>query len=235
MRAQWWSCMLGLLCIPAGVILGTGTVSQHPMSISFTRVNSSAEITCSTPTPGAIGFSLHRYFKGNKQIAYLNLENGVDTKRTIAPEFKSRLRVVPTPQIREGHGFSLQISLLGLEDTDMYYCSWSYLPSKTPEPPHQSGKGTIIIIRERDPGKQCKQPILDYIFIVLSVAAFAIMLSFVIGVAIVKCNRFKGEFRPDRHEATNRPTRPDVPPQPVEPCPYLTTSRTSYQRGVLQP
>ncbi|XP_074519929.1 uncharacterized protein LOC141785488 [Halichoeres trimaculatus] len=237
MGARWWSCMLGLLCIPVEITISTTTVSQAPSVISLKRINSSAEITCSTSVPGAKGFSLHRYFKGNKQIVYLNLIKGEVTKSTIVTEFTNRIRVVPAPPSSRGQRFTLQLSLLGLDDTDVYFCSWSYLPKYPAKPQDQSGNGTIIIIRESGASEtQCKSNVLDLIFIILSVAAFFVILLFCIGALIVRCNRFSGEFRPAGEEVRSRPSRPQHPsPQHAEHCPYLMTSGNPlYHRGLMQ-
>ncbi|CAJ1081143.1 uncharacterized protein LOC117830175 [Xyrichtys novacula] len=224
MRAQRLNCVLGLLCMSAEVILGMGTVSQEPSSISFMRVNSSAEITCSTSTSGALGFSLHRYFKNNEEIVYQNLKNGEVTKTTIKGKFEGRIRVTPAPKIHQGQGFILQLSLLGVEDTDVYFCSWSYLSTNTAIPPTQSSKGTVIIVREKDPKEQCKHQMLDLIFIVLSVTAFIVVLLFFI-VVLTKCNRFHAHFRPTRAETASRPARPQLDSTHfAEHYPYLITS-----------
>lgn len=198
------------------------------------RVNSSAQITCTTSMPGAMGFSLYRTFKGNKQIVYLNLRGGEVTKRTIVAEFSSRIQVVPIPQSK-GQGFTLQLSLLGLEDTDVYFCSWSYLAKYPARPQDHSGNGTIIIIRETDPNEMyCKSNVLDLIFVILSVAAFVVIMSFCIGALLARCNRFKGQFRPVREEMASRPTRPQRPsPQHAEHCPYLITSGYILQEREL--
>ncbi|XP_060884581.1 uncharacterized protein LOC132955659 [Labrus mixtus] len=230
MKAHWWSCVLGLLCIPAEVALSFSLVSQEPPSISLMRVNSSAEITCSTSLTGAQGFTLYRYFNGNRQIVYLYLVNGTVAKTTIAAEFKRRLHVSPV-QISDGQGFTLQFSLLGEKDLDVYFCSWSYITPIT-----YSGKGTIIILREKDPKEQCKNHILKHILIVSSITAFTVILVSIIGALIVRCNRFKAYFRPARVEIPARPTRPQPvsPQQTFQHYPYLTTQLCSMEhRGLL--
>uniref|UniRef100_UPI0037E76C5C uncharacterized protein n=1 Tax=Semicossyphus pulcher TaxID=241346 RepID=UPI0037E76C5C len=235
MKAHWWSCVLGLLCMSGEVILSAEIVSQDPLSISLMRVNSSAEITCSTSLPDALGFSLYGQFN-NRNIVYLNLDNGVVTKTTIAAEFTGRIQVAPAQQISEGQGFSLQFSLLGLGDTDVYYCSWSYLTPRTRTEVTQTGKGTIILLREKAPKEQCKYHILDHIIIALTVTACTVVLLFFIGALIVRCNRFKMKFRPAEVERTSRATRPPPvsPQQTFQHRAYLNTSADSLDsRGIL--
>lgn len=118
------------------------TVSQVPMSISLKKVNSSAEITCSCSLSYLIVFKLQRRFHGNEPVVFLSLENGEVTKNTIAEEFTDRINI---QQIEGGYGFTLELSLLRLEDTDLYYCNWIHMESEKLET--VSSNGTIIIVR----------------------------------------------------------------------------------------
>ncbi|XP_038591382.1 uncharacterized protein LOC119915737 [Micropterus salmoides] len=220
MKAHWWSCVLGLLYMPAEVILSTWSVSQVPMSISLKKVNSSAEITCSCSLSYLIVFKLQRRFHGNEPVVFLSLENGEVTKNTIAEEFTDRINI---QQIEGGYGFTLELSLLRLEDTDLYYCNWIHMESEKLET--VSSNGTIIIVRDRDPHEQCKHLVLDFIFIGLSVTAFTVLFLF-LGVLIVRCLRFKKHFRPARAVKPSRPNRPQhvCHQQRAQHCPYLVTS-----------
>lgn len=94
-----------------------------------------------------MGFFLHRYFHGNKDIVHLNLKNGNVTKDNIAPEFTGRIHITPDQQIREGYGFTLRLTPLGLKDTDLYTCRWSHFNSQKSMPESKSSNGTIFIVR----------------------------------------------------------------------------------------
>ncbi|XP_070708293.1 uncharacterized protein [Pempheris klunzingeri] len=157
MAGHWWSCVLGLLCIPAEATLSPMEVLQSPLYISQMRVNSTAEITCSTSRSDPMGFSLHRRFHSDRSIVYLSIDNGQVTRNNIAPEFTGRIHASRDQQIREGYGFTLRLSLLGLEDTDMYYCRWNYFNSEKEKREILSSNGTVIIIREGSSAMQQPQ------------------------------------------------------------------------------
>lgn len=55
---------------------------------------------------------------------YLNIENGEVTSRTTNTKFKGRIHVTQDEQIKDRYGFRWQLSLLGVEDTNWYYCQW---------------------------------------------------------------------------------------------------------------
>lgn len=207
--------------MPVEVILSTWTVSQEPLSTSVVRINSSIEITCSTNLSHPMGVYLHRGFHSNRDVAYLELQNG---QVTIDTEFTGRIRIIQDEQITEGHGITLQLSLLGLTDTDLFYCSWIYFNSEKAMQETKSSTGTIIIIREGDPQESCKGHTQDLIYIVLTVAALILILF--IGALIVRCKRFKKNFRPARAVKPSRPARPPhvCTQQRVHHCTYLTTS-----------
>lgn len=92
-----------------------------------------------------MGVYLHRGFHANGDVVFLDMVNGRVTKNTIDAEFAGRIHVAPDQQIKEGYGFTWQLSLLTLEDTDWYYCRWMYFKSKAVE--QETSKGTIIIVR----------------------------------------------------------------------------------------
>lgn len=78
---------------------------------------------------------------------FLDMESGHVTKNTTAAEFAGRIHVAPNPEVKEGYGFTWQLSLLKPEDTDWYYCSWVNFKSKTVE--RENTKGIIIIVGGR--------------------------------------------------------------------------------------
>ncbi|KAM4623569.1 uncharacterized protein ACJ7VT_004610 [Polymixia lowei] len=193
MKAHLWSCLLGLFYIPAVI---TVTVSQNPHAILLMKVNSSAEIRCSTSLSGAVGLYLQSYFHGDRNVAFLALRDGEVLKTTIHGDFREQIDVVPTPELSQGCGFTFRLSLLDLTDTDMYYCSWKYFDLHTKELETHKSNGTIIIVRGRDPYKDCDGNILDLILIVLSVTAFVVILFLFVGSLIWRCTRFKKHYRP---------------------------------------
>lgn len=108
------------------------------------KVNSSAEITCSTSLPDVLGLYLQRKFHRKSEIVYLSLHQGKVTKNTTAEEFIGRIQVTPNMQGKDGFKFTLRLSLLGLDDTDLYYCRWSHFNLKKES---LISTGTIVIVR----------------------------------------------------------------------------------------
>ncbi|KAE8284616.1 hypothetical protein D5F01_LYC17951 [Larimichthys crocea] len=235
MKAHWWSCVLGLLCMPAEVMLSRWTASQEPSSMSLMGINSSVEITCSTSLPDPMGVYLHRGFHGDEDAVYLDLEKGKVEKATVAPEFKGRIDVSSDQQIKDGFRFTFQMSRLELTDTDYYYCRWIFL--KTTKLEDLSSSGTVIIVKERNPtARKCVDDIWELTFIALSVTAFTVVLFLIIGALIMQCKRFRKSFKPARAVSPPRPNRPPHvrTQQRVHHCPYLITSTNDFDfRGVL--
>lgn len=221
---------MGLLCMHAEVMLSSWTASQNPSSVSYKRVNSSAEITCSTSLSDPLGVYLYRRFPSDQDIVYLAFTKQQITKKTINEQFKDRIIVTEDQQIRGGNGFTMQLSLLELQDTNLYYCSWTYFESRRRQT--LSSNGTVIIVRERDSQEACREPVWDFTLILLSLTAFIVVLCLFIAALIWRCRRFKKRFRPGRAAAPPRPPRSDRP-QHVRPqqrpqhCPYLITSTTT--------
>uniref|UniRef100_A0A1A7X748 Immunoglobulin V-set domain-containing protein n=2 Tax=Iconisemion striatum TaxID=60296 RepID=A0A1A7X748_9TELE len=206
MKAHWWSCLLGLLCMPTEVTLSFWTASQSPSSTAWVSINSSVEIVCTTSLRTPEGLTLHGRFH-KKEIAYLYIEEGVIKKLTLDTAFKNRTEITPA-RVDPGLGFTLKLSLLGLDDTDLYYCQWSYLDKGQLEWNLKSN-GTIVIVKESGPPEHCKAPSVDLTFISLIAAVFVASLLIIIGVLVWKCRRFKKSFTPAR------PPRP--PPRPPRP------------------
>ncbi|XP_071397617.1 uncharacterized protein [Centroberyx affinis] len=204
MRGHWWSCLLALLCMPAGALLDPWTVSQNPPAISLMRVNSSAEILCSTSLSDPMGLYLLGYFHGDRSVVYVSLVEGRVTKKTVHLGFADRVDVVPDPGTGPGCGFTLRLSPLGPEDTDVYYCRWSYFNTHTSTEESLESNGTVVIVRERDPQEQCNGHVMDLIVIVLSMTTFIIVLFVFTGAMILKCTRFKKHYRPARAVARSR-------------------------------
>ncbi|KAM9336203.1 uncharacterized protein ABDE67_019266 isoform 2-T2 [Symphorus nematophorus] len=183
-----------------------------------------------------MGVYLHRSFHGNRVVVYLSMENGKITKETKSSEFTGRIGITPDQQISEGYGFTFQLSLLQVEDTDWYYCSWEYFNEDKTEEEILSSPGTAIIVREFDPEEQCKDAIWDLVFIALTVTAANVVFFLLIGAIIVRCKRFKKHFRPAQAVQPSRPNRPlpPCPQQRVHHCPYLITAADTLDfRGIL--
>ncbi|CAK6982811.1 uncharacterized protein LOC128381577 [Scomber scombrus] len=234
MRAHWWSCMLGLLCLPAEVTLNTWRASQNPSTISVVRVNSSVEITCSTTLPEPMGLYLETRFPNIGNIMFLSLQKGQITKNTTIEEFKDRIQVTRKKQPAGSPEFTMSLSLRGPEDTNLYFCRWTYFESS--KRGELSSNGTVIIVTEKDPQEHCRFHFLDLTFITLSVTAFTIISCLAIGALILRCKRFKKDFQPMRVEIKPRPNRPVhvCPQQRALHSPYLVTSDSTLDfRGIL--
>lgn len=110
-------------------------------------INSSLEIKCSTSLENLSGLSLKRRFLGDELILYLNFDKGVVTKNTTMDKFQNRISM-SKEQLDPGarYTFKLQLSLLGLEDTDLYYCSWAYIDEQYNNVNLESN-GTVVIVR----------------------------------------------------------------------------------------
>lgn len=97
--------------------------------------------------PDPLGVYLYRYLHRNPEVVYLSLVKGLITKRTTAAEFVGRIHITPSQQIKKGHGFTLQLSPLRLEDTDLYYCEWTFFKSETAKEELFVSNDTIIIVK----------------------------------------------------------------------------------------
>lgn len=237
MKAKWFSCVLGLLCLPAEVILNTWKeVSQSPSTISSLWVNSSIEIKCTTSLEKPTGLSLKRRFARNEEILYLYFENGVVSNSREHAKFSERIRVTKE-QPNQGfkYGFKLQLSLLQVDDTDLYYCSWFYINEVYSKVLLESN-GTVIIVREGRPVEQCSDGAVDLTLISLCTVAIVAILSMFVCMTIVRCRTFKRRFTPCRPYAPPLPPRPPRPSrfnQPLQQhtvnhCPYMMPSTNDY-------
>ncbi|KAM3592349.1 uncharacterized protein V6R79_017075 [Siganus canaliculatus] len=235
MKAHWWSCFLGFLCVHANFLLSTAL--QDPESISFVKVNSSIDIPCSTNLSDPKGLYLRRGFHGKENVVvFLNIERGIVTNKSVTNEFKGRILIAPDKSFTKEHRFTMKLSLLRMEDTDWYYCSWLSFEEKRRVEEIPSSKSIIIIVREKGPQENCKSHIWDMIFVVLSVTAFSIVVFLCIAALIISCKRFKKRFIPARADKRCRPARVNrahhhvCHHHTVEHYPYLATSDTSEFR-----
>lgn len=137
-------------CFSSPTVFVLSTVSQIPSSVSYMAVNSSAEITCTTSLPNPMGLYLRRFFHSERDIVYLSLHKGKVTKNITAPNYGSRVHMGPDqPTEAEGSSFLLRLSLLQLDDTDLYYCSWSHFSKEKEKDETLASNGTVIIVTSK--------------------------------------------------------------------------------------
>ncbi|XP_033963754.1 uncharacterized protein [Pseudochaenichthys georgianus] len=231
MQALGWSCVLGILCLPAEVLLHTWTVSQEPSSTSIKTINSSAEISCYTSLSDPVSLSLQRNFHSRTDVSFLYFQKGTIEKMTMTEELKKRIQVSERKQLDGGVGVSFKIDMMQLQDTDLYFCTWSHVDKG---PVKLATNGTIIIVREEDPQELCGfgNHILNVVLIAFSVTAFTVIVLLFTGAMVLRHRRFKKGFTQGR---AADPPGPPRPPRPQHTCPqhqpYLVTSLGF--RGIL--
>ncbi|KAL3046029.1 hypothetical protein OYC64_004106 [Pagothenia borchgrevinki] len=205
MEALGWSCVLGILCLPAEVLLHTWTVSQEPSSTSIKTINSSAEISCSISLSDPVSLRLQRKFHSKTEVSFLHFEKGKIATNTADGVFKKRIHVSERKQLDGGVGVSFKIDLMQLQDTDLYFCTWGYVDKVSVQLPTN---GTIIIVRE-DPQELCGlgNHIPDLVLIAFSVTAFTVIVLLFTGAMILRHRRKR--FTPGR--AAEPPGPPPTP------------------------
>ncbi|KAJ8363602.1 hypothetical protein SKAU_G00124330 [Synaphobranchus kaupii] len=188
MEALLWTCVLALLSTPARAA-ESPAVFQSPKAISLTEVNSTAEIQCRTTLMNPMGLFLKRRFSKEMEVLYLSLTG---RKININQEYKHRLSVSGVCC-----DYTLQLSQLGVKDTDGYYCVWSRLDSQSLRLETYESADTIIIVRERDPKEDCNRiHTLQHILFLLSVTVSAVVVCVFLGVLVWWCTRTKEKYRP---------------------------------------
>ncbi|RVE59293.1 hypothetical protein OJAV_G00187100 [Oryzias javanicus] len=213
MNARWWSFLFGLVCVRAE---GTRwTASQSPASIRRVEINSSLEISCSTSLPRVLSLSLHRLFKSDAQIVYLSLNDGEITKQNPRADYVDRVRVTGERSESE-YQVTLRLSELQQDDTDLYYCSWTYTEAYAVE--HLRSNGTVLIVGEKRPEPRCQMPPLDLVLVCAGTTASVLILCFC-GVYFYRGRRVrtKGNFIPARPPGQTDP--PDTDPAAATPTP----------------
>uniref|UniRef100_A0A673CWZ5 Immunoglobulin V-set domain-containing protein n=1 Tax=Sphaeramia orbicularis TaxID=375764 RepID=A0A673CWZ5_9TELE len=158
--------------LPSISPLAPKNISQNPLAITA-GVNSSVDITCSTTIKNPFGLSLQRRFQRNSEktdVMYLAFKNGEVIKVTKAPEFKGRLQ---HRQSGEGWEFTLTLSLLGLYDTDLYYCSWNEMDSQTYRETTYPSNGTVIIVKGENLQPFVRKSITKHIYLTLLLVTFS--------------------------------------------------------------
>ncbi|CAN9508946.1 unnamed protein product [Ophioblennius macclurei] len=224
MRVQRWSCLLGLLCMPAGVILDEWTASQHPSSTCFVKLNSTIDISCSTSLSDPLGLSLMRRFPEAVNVVYLSLDNGEIAKITQAAQFQNRIRVSPGSKVKNGHNFTVQLSQLGVEDTNLFFCNWTHFENSKFK--DLSSTGTVLLVGETDPEEKCESNSMELVLICLLVTVVVVIVVLSIVALVFKCMKFRDVFRPNGEVKPPTETRHRlvIPEQPVHHQPYLITS-----------
>lgn len=159
------------------------------------RINSSADIKCSTSLTNPHALSFEGHFHGDMVVMYLSIDKGVVSTATSAKNFKGRISAVSDPEANHGCGLTLQLSMLAMMDTDMYYCIWTYYNIKTSSLETKKSNGTIIIVRDRDPAEDC-HGYMDLTLIVLSVAAIVVIFFIFMAALIWRCTRTKQHYKP---------------------------------------
>ncbi|XP_061088185.1 uncharacterized protein LOC133122293 [Conger conger] len=189
MEALLWTSVLGLLSTPVGATRADSPeVSQSPNAISLMKVNSTAEIQCRTTLGNTTGLYLKRRFSEETEVLYISTPTG---KITINRLYKHRLSVAG-----ECCDYMLQLSQLGVNDTDGYYCLWSTRDVASQKVLRYESRDTIIIIREKDP-KDCNRiHSLQHILFILSVTTSAVVVGIFLGVLVWWCKSTKKSYRP---------------------------------------
>ncbi|KAG5854234.1 hypothetical protein ANANG_G00035630 [Anguilla anguilla] len=190
MEVLRWTCVLGLLFTLARAARAESpVVFQSPKAISLMKVNSTAKIQCRTTLINPTGLYLKRRFSKELEVLYFSVGT---SKRTVNQEYKHRLSM-----IGECCDYTLQLSLLGVKDSDGYYCIWSKLDEQSGGVKRYESTDTIIIIRERDPKEDCNRiHNLQQILFLLSVTAGAVVVCVFLGVLMWRCTRTKESYRP---------------------------------------
>ncbi|XP_076123065.1 uncharacterized protein LOC143103149 [Alosa pseudoharengus] len=214
--------------LSALALLGTFTVAasngpslkvfERPKVITLMQLNASAEISCSTtvhpqPGRGLHGLSLKRYFRGNEVVFYQLM---VDKTQTVHRDFEGRISV--TQKSSDCCEFTFQLSLLKVEDTNGYYCSWVTFDENEVETSSLDSNYTLIIVRERDPEELCTRPSgnqLQRLFLGLSGVVCAAMFLIFAGALIWRCLLKKGKYDPhesSQHKALHQNHQRRLPP-----------------------
>lgn len=211
MKVHVWNALLALFCLPAAV---PWTVSQTPPVISLMGLNLSTEIRCTTSLPQPIGLYLRGHFNDDVEILFLSLKNRAAVRTTVFTGFAGRVDVTPVRdpgQMEEGkedYGFTLRLSLMGLKDTDVYYCSWKYLRGTELE--SLRSNGTVVIVRDGDPWEQCKGLSVGVISALTAFSAVFLLVLVTIGALIWRCTMMRRHYRVRRDVSRSRPRKHPV-------------------------
>ncbi|XP_011471782.1 uncharacterized protein LOC105353787 [Oryzias latipes] len=203
MKAHWWSCLFGLLWVNAEG--ARWTASQRPASTLRVEINSSLEISCSTSLPNTLGLTLYRSFKASTKIVYLSLDKSGILKQTPDTDFIDRVRVTRERSDSE-YEVTLQLSKLKEDDTDLYYCTWTYLDVHSVK--HLKSNGTVVIVGEKRPEARCQILTLDLVLVCGGITAFVLILCFsAVSFWRGRRGQIKRSFRPTAPPRLERPHR----------------------------
>lgn len=127
------------------------TVFQEPSSFTWVKVNSSVEIRCSKSIDKLKGVSLLRGVQDTTQLVYLNMEDGKITKTTTKDSLNGRIEIMQDKRNKNEYGFTWRLSVVRVEDTDWYYCSWKTYPLKEMKDELRYGTTVIVTGGEQQP------------------------------------------------------------------------------------
>ncbi|XP_066518708.1 uncharacterized protein [Hoplias malabaricus] len=148
---------------------------QNPPAIVLSKLNSSAELTCST-THRPSSLSLKQRYFSSRELLYIHME---DDKMTFNKDFKHRLSVT-----RHGFNFTLHLSQLQIQDTDSYYCEWVVVNSTMSDFIYKQANETVIIVRDGDPEEECQKRLKSR-HVLLSISVLITVTMFIICIGLI--------------------------------------------------
>ncbi|KAL7856635.1 hypothetical protein SRHO_G00155340 [Serrasalmus rhombeus] len=170
---------------------------QTPAAIVLSKLNSTAELRCST-TLKPFGLYLKQRYSKPRELLYLSIP---DNTKTISSGFEHRLSVTG-----ECCDFTLRLSELQIEDTDGYYCQWAFFEGGGIIS-YRQDKETVIIVRDGDPEEECnKQRMVHHLLLVISVLITVTMFIICAGLIIWKFWQSSQHYSP--HKVPHRYHQP---------------------------
>lgn len=159
-----------------------------------------------------MALSLHRFFKADAQIVYLSLSKANITKQNPREHYIDRVQVT-REHLKPEYQVTLQLSKLKRDDTDLYYCSWTFFEDKKFTMEHLRSNGTVLVVggedesvcvcrvlmvsnassmsaSEKRPEAQCPIPTLDLVLVCAGATALILILSFC-GVRLYRGRRVR--------------------------------------------
>ncbi|XP_017556569.1 uncharacterized protein LOC108429374 [Pygocentrus nattereri] len=171
---------------------------QTPAAIVLSKLNSTAELRCST-TLKPLGLYLKQRYSKPRELLYLSIS---DNTKTITSGFEHRLSVTG-----ECCDFTLRLSELQIEDTDGYYCQWAFSEGEGIKFSYRQDKETVIIVRDGDPEEECnKQRMVHHLLFIISVLTIVTMFIICTGLIIWKFWQSSQHYSP--HKVPHRYHQP---------------------------
>ncbi|KAL6475666.1 hypothetical protein MHYP_G00167060 [Metynnis hypsauchen] len=170
---------------------------QTPAAIILSKLNSTAELHCST-TLKPSGLYLKQRYSKPRELLYLSIP---DYTTTLSSDFKHRLSVNG-----ECCDFTLSLSELQIEDTDGYYCEWAFIEESI-KISYKQAKETVIIVKDGDPDEECnKRRMVHHLLFVISVLITVTMFLICTGLIIWKFWQSSQHYSP--HKVPHRHHQP---------------------------